>query len=377
MKIGYLHMGFPEHGICRHSRLLATEAKRQPNISVTEANVELTDDLQLNKVRLIEAAQKLNQADVVHFQHNQSLWGGRHQLTYLKVFSQHCPRPLVVTLHDIYLKSPSKQKNLIDYCKIRYGQTQRAYRWLLKVSQQLIVSTEQESKRLKNGLNIKVDLGKKLEVIPLCVENRSKTVSPKSHVDDSMRTSRRTMALLGWIHPRKGHQLVIDALPRLPKDVKVIFAGDATEKNRDFVNYLQAIAKTQGLSDRLEITGYLSEQELEKILLTTDLAICPFKEFSASASLSSWISVAHPKILVSAQPQIEEYNDAAPGSLHTFSPYTPEAFAKETCKLLEKLPTNQTIAIKNLREKLSLKNIMQEHLAYYRRAKENSNLSLG
>ncbi len=68
MKVGYLHIGPPEHGVCRYGRLLAAEARRRPDLTVIEANVMLTEDRKHNREMLVKAAQRLSEAEVIHFQ---------------------------------------------------------------------------------------------------------------------------------------------------------------------------------------------------------------------------------------------------------------------------------------------------------------------
>lgn len=117
MKLGYLHIGSPEHGVCRYGRLLAAEARRWPTLSVIEAEIELTLDPQQNRAAIIKAASRLLSVDIVHLQYsiknNKGLWGrGWSQLTHLRLFRQYCTQPLVVTLHDVYDIPPSPSKML-------------------------------------------------------------------------------------------------------------------------------------------------------------------------------------------------------------------------------------------------------------------------
>ncbi len=129
---------------------------------------------------------------------------------------------------------------------------------------------------------------------------------------------------------------------------------------------LLALAKEKGVSDRLHITGYLSEEDLERYLVATDLAICPFKKLSASGSLSTWISVARP-VLASDVPQIDEYNRLEPGAIQTFAPYTPSALASAVRQMLSSL-SNTDQKLEKLRQHLDMSVIFDQHLNYYRQA---------
>jgi glycosyltransferase involved in cell wall biosynthesis len=118
------------------------------------------------------------------------------------------------------------------------------------------------------------------------------------------------------------------------------------------------------VENRIHFTGYLSEAELEAYLIATDLAICPFQGFSASGSISTWISVACP-ILSFDLPQIREYNTFEEGAIQIFKPYTPMALAAAIQECLEQDQDKQTIKIAQLGQKLSLSNILDSHLTLF------------
>lgn len=370
MKLGYLHIGPPEHGIRRYGQFLAAEARRRPDLTVIEADVVLTEDWRRNRAILVNAARQLSAAEVIHFQHNKLLWGnkGRLQLYYLWVFMRSCSCPLVVTFHDVYLQRRHLTGNsIIDYAQNMYGLGALALRWMLSQVQQTLVCTEEEARRLDQFVGSrKIADRSKIRVVPHFVEERTVTVSLASARRALGLEGVRTVTLLGWIFPRKGHQLVVEAILELPPDVKVIFAGRPSDTSRWFAEEILMLAKTMGVEERLRITGYLSEEELERYLVATDLAICPFKNCSASGSLSTWISVAHPTILAFDLPQINEYNRLEPGAIKTFQPYTPAALAQAIRQLLPTCGESYAPAVERLRQRLSMPAIFDEHLSHYR-----------
>lgn len=175
------------------------------------------------------------------------------------------------------------------------------------------------------------------------------------------------ITLLGFIHERKGHQLLVKALSHLPEQVIVVFAGGASPGNEHFVQNLLALAEADGVAHRLRITGFLSEVNLERYLVATDLAVCPFQSFAASGSLSTWISVARP-LLAFDLPQIAEYNRIAPDAFKTFQPYTPEALASEIKHLLSTGITATDVAVDRLRQRLLLPVTFNQHFVHYQQA---------
>lgn len=407
MKIGYLHIGSTEHGVCRYGRILAAEARMRPELTVTEAAVTLAANRQLNRNALIKAASCFSEMDLIHLQYsiknNKHLWGqGWTHLTNLKTFRQHCQQPFVVTLHDVYTLPPNPQ-NLLNYLNyltsprhiqipistLNSSQTRNDFslsdtieiirenrwriqgkvsrfpedislHWLLKQVQHVFVSSSEEAKRLSQSVG-----NFSTKVISHFVENRVLKLSKLEAKKALNLEGYKIITLLGFIHSRKGHQLTVEALPSLPQDVKVIFVGGASPGQEDFLQDLLCLARSEGVSDRLRITGYLSEKDLEIYLIATDLAICPFQSFSASGSLSTWISAARP-ILAYELPQITEYNQIVPASIKTFKPYTSETFAKAIMNCLSTNLQEEYAAIIQLRDKLILPEIFDIHLAYYK-----------
>jgi glycosyltransferase involved in cell wall biosynthesis len=357
---------------------------------------------------LVKAAQHLSEAEVIHLQSssvNTLLWGkGWLQLYYLDVFMRHCSCPIIFTLHDVdyppyglanvlryaYSKlqptpssqnqeitatlpgKPSATKRSILTKGIKFvqrifqgsfGPEALALRKIGSRAQLIFFCTKEEEKRLCDRVD-----KRKVRIVPHFVEARSVGISPTKARAALGLDGVKTVTLLGFIHPPKGHQLMVEAVSELPQDVKVIFAGGpCIGGDNQFVQDLIALAKARGVDDRLQVTGYLSEEELERYLVATDLAVCPFMTTSASGSLSTWISVARP-ILASPLPQIAEYNKLEPNSVKTFKPYTPTALAQAIQQLLPTCRKIEDPAVVRLRQKLSIPVIFEEHLTHYRDA---------
>lgn len=403
MWIGYLQLGPSEHGIYRYGKLLAAEGRRRERLglTITEVSINLTKDRKTNREMLINAARQLSEVDIIHVQYsgknNQPLWGSRWEaLYYFWIFKYHCSRPIVVTLHDVYeptlsIKTGLKQvyqslknftlkinKNKNDFVKLSklspdlmfsaqaikvvkrmYGKNAIAFRWLLNQVNLVFVCSWEEAKRLQSIANVE-----KTKVVPHFVEDRQIT-STKAEARAKLKlTGGKIITILGFIHGRKGYQLMVEAIPKLPQDVKVVFAGKASPGNEEFVQKLIQLTKAQSVGDRLTITGYLSEEQLQNYLIATDLAICPFKFFSASGSLSTWISAARP-ILAYDLPQITEYNSLEPEAIKTFHPYESDALAEAIIQLLPATYQDNNPAIARLKEKLSITKIFDEQLNYY------------
>jgi glycosyltransferase involved in cell wall biosynthesis len=241
------------------------------------------------------------------------------------------------------------------------GPTVMATRYLLKRSTLIFVCSKEEAQRL-----IKYKNQYKINIISHFVENRKLWPNANKIRKDLALNNSKIITVLGFIHhhDRKGHRIMLEAMPHLPKNVKVIFAGGPGPGSEKFVDDLKMIAKDKMVDDRLIITGFLSEKELEKYLTVTDLAVCPFRIFAASGSLSTWISTARP-ILASDNPQIQEYNLLEPEAIKIFKPYSAVALAKKIEQILPSCDSRPDLAVNRLRKKLSISNIFEQHLKLY------------
>jgi glycosyltransferase involved in cell wall biosynthesis len=430
MKIGYLHLGPSVHGVHRYGRLLAAESKKQADLKTLEVSVLLTEDQTENTQRLLTAATELSAADIVHMQFSKfasDFWGAPDkQLDYIQQFFDHCSAPVVVTLHDVFytpvgfsaivelirskLFAPTPQLVLqlasddigsetadisqsnrsdsnrstsnranrsisslktkitkgIDFAKRLYqgsfGLDSVVLKELAKRTHSFIVCTQEEAKRLKGRVQ-----AHQIKVIPHFVESRAISITPQAAKQELNLANRTIITLLGFIYPAKGHRIVIEAMPSLPQDVTVVFAGGPSSGHEGYADTLVTIAKAKNVAAQLRITGYLAESELEKYLMATDIAVWPPEVSSASGSLATWISAARP-IIACDLPQVKELQQIAPGAIRTFSPYTAETLCASIQSVLQTKDSLSTenAPIQKLKESLSIANIFGQHLQAYR-----------
>lgn len=400
MTIGYLHVGSATHGVTRYGKMLACAAHAHLPEEVIEADAVLQEGSADNEQRLRAAIQRLSAADVVHLQYNERVWGNADAAAHIRTVIAACPVPLVATLHDVrdgygwrgigrrvwakrtadvpgvgaaegreeVAANTDRQTGLWASMR-RAGryvwkewQNTRATKQLAHRAAQVLVCTHEEARRLR-GLVAPAQC----TVIPHFVETRSIDRTPQQAKEELGLAGCRVCSVLGFIHRAKGHALVVNAMPAWPDDVQVVFAGRPAVGSEGFTQRLQQRAEALGVAERLRITGYLDEDTLNRYLAATDLALCPFEQISASGSLSTWIAAERP-ILASDQPQIAEYNAMAAGAIATFTPYTPAALAASARARLHQGAEVGREARAQLREKLSLPRIIQQHAAVYRAA---------
>jgi len=381
MRIGFLHLGDRRHGVSRYGRLLAGELDRRPDVEVVEQEPAQEGRTVKDRKALIRAARALSCCDVVHVQYNRTLWGpGRSQLGALRRFTAHCRAPLVASLHDVYLDDPwerwrhrsrSPWRRLRRRYRAHRQRTviQKAVRLLHRHCRRVLVCFEQERSRLRP-----FRLDQRVRVVGHFVEERPALPDRLESRRLLGLDSRRVATVLGFIHPRKGYDLVVDALELLPEDVLVVFAGTASEGNERALRRWEKKAEKRGQGHRLKVTGYLEDELQARWLVATDLGICPFRFFSASGSLATWCSVGKP-VLCHDLPQIEEYRAISPDSFFTFEDYTPESFANAVTAALERVDGRPDPAMLILRDHFSIARTADRHLALYREVLEENRSS--
>ena len=176
---------------------------------------------------------------------------------------------------------------------------------------------------------------------------------------------RRVVTLLGFIYGRKGHKPTVEAIPMLPEDVVVVFAGGPVAGKDKVIGIVRRRHAELGLGDRLRITGYLAEEEMEAWIAASHLALLPFRDLSASGSLSTWIAAGKP-ILCTDLPGFREYDARVPGALRIFGEPEPTAIAGAIRAQLDAGLPEVDPAVTRLRDELTVAKTAERYLAVAR-----------
>jgi glycosyltransferase involved in cell wall biosynthesis len=336
----------------RYGQLIADEARSDPSLSIQEVEAGRVDQ---RSDQLAEVAAGLSDSQVVILQWNRRGWGkhGR-SLPRLMRFRRAYRGALIVTLHDVFGRQGLRQRHLQpDVWSLR---------WLGRTADRIVVHSQIEVERLR-GI-IPVD---RIRVVPHFVERRSLPLSPEEARAKLGLSDRRVVTLLGFVYGRKGHRYAVDAVPYMPDDAVLVYAGGPVA-GRSFV-YDLAMSKAQELElgDRFRITGYLSDDELETWIAATNLAILPFTDLSASGSLSSWISAGKP-MLASDLPGFREYARRVPGALNFFGPTEPFPLGSAISKLMAQPLPDPDEGVLKLGEELSMERTVERYLQVAREA---------
>ena len=350
--LGFLHLGRAESGVRRYGQLIADGTRAQTGAAITEVEAGRVDQ---SSEQLAEVAAGLADCDVVLMQWNRRGWGKNGRaLPRLMRFRRAYKGALVVTLHDVFARNGFRQRYLQpDVWSLR---------WLGRTADRIVVHSQIEVERLRGIIDID-----KLRVIPHFVERRQMSLTPEEARAKLGIGDRRLVTLLGFVYGRKGHRYAVEAVPFMPDDAIMVYAGGPVE-GRTFVHDL-ALSKADELElgDRFRITGYLSEEELETWIAATHLAILPFTDLSASGSMSSWISSGKP-MLVSDLPGTREYARRVPGALHFFGPTEPWPLGSAISELLAKPLPDPDPGVQKLGRELSMERTVERYLGVIREA---------
>ena len=228
MKIGYVQVGAPWHGVTRYGRLLAAKARERADLIVLECEMELSGNRREDRRRVLDAGGMLAEADLVHLQYNNQImgcvWGPRwRQFLNLTRFARALRVPMVATVHDIYRHQRPGYTGWPGTRSVRSERPRslRHGRPCAGCTGRPALSLSARKKRVGDS-SCRIHA---CESFHICVERRELTESAEEARSALGLRGRRVVTLLGFIHERKGHRLLIEALAALPSDVVAIAAG--------------------------------------------------------------------------------------------------------------------------------------------------------
>jgi glycosyltransferase involved in cell wall biosynthesis len=332
--------------------MLAEAAARNPDLAVIESDAG-ERDAPLRELR--HAARRLRGVDVVHLQWKLADWGPRSGgLPRTELVRLSLDTPTVVTLHDVFERRGVRERWMEPGAL--------GVRRLGMIAARLVVHAEEERRRL-DGLVPAA----KVTVVPHFVEERPGLPDRAAARESLDLAGRRVITLLGYMTKRRGHRLVLDALAGLPDDVTCLFVGSVIEGRDHVATGLGEHAASLGVADRVRFMGYVPDSELETVLAATDVALCPFREMSASGALATWISAGRP-IVAADLPAIRELDALAPGAIARFGPYEPEPLREAIAYALDEADGEPDPRVQRLAAELATPRIVARYAEVYRAA---------
>lgn len=192
---------------------------------------------------------------------------------------------LVVTLHD--LPQPSDGT-------VNHPRRARAYAAVARAAAAVVVSSDHERRLLDRCLldtAREQDGDVEVTVVPLPVpvldDPALDDPTPHGPPDAELATGTGDVAVLGFLYPGKGHDAVLEALDGLPATVGLRALGRPSDGHEDLVG--QLVARAAALGRRFEVTGYVPDADLPRLLRSVLVPVAPHQHLSASGSIGSWI----------------------------------------------------------------------------------------
>lgn len=292
MKVAMLTTVGERCGIAAYTRALIAGLQTLPEMEVEV--VPITEGRQ-STAHYTEQAERLNapDVDVVHIQHEHSFWGGIlprasafWEMRYL------ISKPVVLTAHTTY--------SLAELLKLRTER--RPHKWLIKqmlvrnkpyrdsvdiapfTTAMTIVHTEAARQELiargaKPAYVVLVPTG---IPDPLPAPTGGSSFRERFHLE-----GRRLATLFGYLSPNKGYELTFDILSSLPEDVVFVIAGGArTTDMEPYAAQLKERVAKAGLTSRVVITGFLSDEEVAEAMEASDIVLVPHTQATGSYSVT-------------------------------------------------------------------------------------------
>jgi glycosyltransferase involved in cell wall biosynthesis len=119
----------------------------------------------------------------------------------------------------------------------------------------------------------------------------------------------------GRITPKKGIEVLLDAVKYLPKDMTFTIAGSPAIGYESYAQTLPTLVKSMGLESRIVFTGYLEDVALSKLMYGSGFAVLPYIYVTHSAVLMTMIGHGIPYVASDLPAFREIYNHYKGGLL--------------------------------------------------------------
>jgi glycosyltransferase involved in cell wall biosynthesis len=294
-----LHLGSPVHGVHRYGRIIAGELRRFAGVSVIERHHDLRRPGVGGVLDAVRVTRSFAGADVVVVPYcRNGLWGSqRAKLAQLAAVVSVMRAPVVIVLHDVY--SP--------------GGRRHSEWWAMAICsalpQAVVIHGEHERPRL-----YRLPHADRARVIPHFIEHRRPIPREEARSALGLDGRARIVGVLGWIHPRKQYETAVRLLATLDREFQLWLIGSPPERNQAYMSRLEALARELGVADRMTVTGYVEEDELALRMGALDVGLCPYRDASASGSMSTLLSAQRP-IVANRFELAAELADLAPEAI--------------------------------------------------------------
>jgi glycosyltransferase involved in cell wall biosynthesis len=261
------------------------------------------------------------QPDIIHFQHEYGLYGGKNPPLYsfsslIKNLRVKLPRAkLIATAHTVLpqgFRYPTRTPNwqwplriLANFKLLPYLSNQWREKTWGPLHGVIVHSVHQIESIVSSGLN-------NVKAIPHFVKEQNRTEQPK-------KSAGVKLLVFGFFSEDKGQDIVIESLSILKdKNVKLILAGGVRRiADQKFYDFCKIKINKLGLENQIVITGFVQAIDLQKVYADITLVIAPFRSTSGSGSLTQSLGRGLP-VLASDLILNQEISQRVSGALELF-----------------------------------------------------------
>jgi glycosyltransferase involved in cell wall biosynthesis len=290
-------------GIATYSAFLAEELKKNVQLYITA----LPKKNALSPFFFIQGYEVTRFQDLVHIQFEYgifpSLRVGRRNLTAFAALLFYFGlalgnRRIVTTIHEPRKKVTAGRKSGLYYTKL-------LDKLIFTVSDLMIVHTRESREIMEKIYGVSES---KLRVIPHGSFEKPNFLNKEECKRKLGLQNKTVITILGFVTPKKGHDLVIPLLPQLGQNVQLVIAGGPqTTNDVDYLERLKKIAVQYDCSDKITFTGFL--QDLTCVINATDIAILPYRTVTDSGVLHLLIAHRVPTIASNLKAFKEVYGE--------------------------------------------------------------------
>jgi GT2 family glycosyltransferase/glycosyltransferase involved in cell wall biosynthesis len=302
-RVCLVHPGDPRGGIYRYGHHVGQGLRARDELEIDDVECSFATSSRWRAVQSVLRASRLaRRADVVIVPYTRHhVWHGRG-MRILQALLLHlaCRRRTLTVLHDVYRDPAAKRRLDVETIALTVH---------LLLSETVLVHGNEERNRL-SGL----PKSNRVRVVPHFVETIPPVARDPARTVYGLAPDDFVAAVLGWIHPLKGHSVAIEALTQVPEEVQLWFLGSPSPDSAPLVAELRRFAVRLGVADRVNVTGYLPDAELHRRLAAVDVGLCPYVEASASGSLATWLGSRTP-VIASDIPGMREHARLVPGGM--------------------------------------------------------------
>ncbi|MGC8667673.1 MAG: glycosyltransferase [Chthonomonadales bacterium] len=271
MRIALLAPVQPPCGVADYTRYLAAELDRLVDVVWLEHPDRFRPEM--------------NSADVIHLQHQYSLFGGvapwRNSFPRLV---RSVAAPFVVTAHEIVDAAGSPvHRALISLTNRRTFHHPSI--------NHIIVHTENDARRLKQWIRPGTSVTVLRHPVPPAPNLPCRPEARRA----LQLEGRFVVTIFGFLARNKGHRDALRALASTPQHVFLLLAGGRHPDDRSsYARNLERLIEDLDLRGRVHITGYLPPEGVAEVMAATDLVLAPFISGSGSGSVAMALACGRP-----------------------------------------------------------------------------------